>query len=184
MNPIKIFYVFCLLLFVSSCEFNCSTGTDSKVKTKTVSSEDKTALSDAIIKNDIELEANDVKIAEAYLMDENREFLTENIAALKEKIYLVIKADTGWVKENGLSYLGASERISTVAGKVVVDAPDIFKEYETTGLPANDARLISLSARITEADPGLEDFVVQFRVWDKRGKGEVKGKYKFKIKAH
>jgi hypothetical protein len=167
---------------LSSCEFNCSAGSDKAVKTKTVTSEENTTLSGATIKNDVDIEATGVKIAEVYLMDDDRNYLPENVAKLNEKIHLVIKADTGWVKEKGLSFLGASERISTSTGKVIVDAADIFKEYEATGLPADKANIISLSARITEADPGLEDFVVQFRVWDKKGKGEVKGKYKFKIR--
>jgi hypothetical protein len=86
------------------------------------------------------------------------------------------------VKENNRSYIGASERILTAEGKVILDAPDIFKDYEATGLPADKANAISLSARITEADPGVENFVVQFRIWDKIGKGEIKGKYKFRIR--
>lgn len=107
--------------------------------------------------------------------------LTENITRIGEKIYVIIKLDTGWVKENGKSFIGASERISTSAGRVVVDAVDIFKDYELTGVDSDDAKFISLSAVIKEADPGLEKFVVSFRVWDKKGKGEIRGKYNFKI---
>jgi len=95
---------------------------------------------------------------------------------------VIIKLDTGWVKENGKSFIGASERISTSAGKVVVNADDIFKDYEVTGVDMEDAKFISLSAVIKQADPGLDEFVVKFRVWDKKGSGEIRGKYNFKIK--
>lgn len=179
----KICFLLMLGIFLTSCKFNCSTGFDSgDQKVKPVTSEDKTSLSGAIIKNDIEIEVASVKLSEAYLLDSYENELTENIANLGEKIYLVIKTDTGWVKENNKSYIGASERISTAEGKVILDAPDIFKDYEATGLPADKANAISLSVRITEADPGVENFVVQFRIWDKIGKGEIKGKYKFRIR--
>ena len=182
MNPLKACYILMLTILLSSCEFNCSMGDKSSVKTKPVTTNDHSGLTGATIRNDIDVEASGVKISEVYLMDADNKFLDENITKLGEKIYLVIKADTGWVKENGKSFLGASERISTSQGKVVVDAPDIFKEYETEGLPADKANLVDLSARITEADPGVENFVVKFRVWDKKGNGEVKGQYKFSIK--
>jgi uncharacterized protein YprB with RNaseH-like and TPR domain len=115
-------------------------------------------------------------------VDANEKQLAKNEAALGERIYVIVELDTGWVKENKKSFIGASERISTSAGKVVVSADDIFKDYETTGLDPEDAKFIKLSAVITQADPGVDDFVVNFRLWDKKGSGEVKGKYKFSLK--
>ena len=172
-----------LAIIIVGSNFSCLPG-DKKtdVKTKTVSSNDNTTLNGAIIKNDIDLDATGVKLKEAYLADANLNPLAENKAAVGEKIYLVIILDTGWVKENDKSFIGASERILTSAGRVVVSADDIFKDQELTGLSANAAKEISLSAMITEADPGLDNFEVQFRVWDKRSNGEVKGKYKFSLK--
>ena len=70
----------------------------------------------------------------------------------------------------------------TSSGRVVVSADDIFKEQELTGLDADDTKVISLSALITQADPGVDNFEVQFRVWDKKGAGEVRGKYYFSLK--
>ncbi len=171
-----------LAILAAGCEFKSSTGDDAnKPKSKVVSSADQNALHGAVIKNEIELDASGVKLKEAYLVDEQNNVLTENITRIGEKIYVIIKLDTGWVKENGKSFIGASERISTSAGRVVVDAVDIFKDYELTGVDPDDAKFISLSAVIRQADPGLEKFVVSFRVWDKKGKGEIRGKYNFKI---
>lgn len=163
--------------------FSCSLGGDkSGVKTKAVTSADKTTLTGAIIKNDIDLEVTGVKLKEAYLLDANKELLKENVTSLNEKIYVVIRMDTGWVKEKGKSFIGASERISTESGNVIVDAEDVFKDYEVTGISAEDAGVISLSAVITQADTGVDNFTVRFRVWDKKGNGEVKGNYKFRIR--
>jgi len=182
MRPIKICYMLMFAASLTSCDFKCSVGESSGVKTKPVTSSDNTPLNGAIIKNDIELTATEVKLKEAYLVDADYKPLAENKVPVGEKIYLVIKLDTGWVKENGRSFIGASERIVTPQGRVVVSADDIFKEQELTGIDVEDTKDISLSAMITEADPGLNDFEVQFRVWDKKSKGEVKGKYSFSLK--
>jgi hypothetical protein len=152
------------------------------VKTNPVTSSDNTTLNGAMIKNDIDLEVTGVKLKGAYLLDASYRPLIENKAALGEKIYVVVEMDTGWIKENGRSFIGAGERISTKEGGVLVDAEDIFKDQGITGMSAEDSKLISLSAVITDAKPGVSDFVVKFRVWDKKGKGEVKGKYNFSLK--
>jgi len=182
MKPTQFFYLIVLCALVSSCDFKCSVGGKSDIKTKPVTSADNTTLNGAIIKNDIDLEVTGVKVKEVYLVDEQNNLLTENKAAVGEKIYAVIRLDTGWVKENGKSFIGAAERIMTPAGRVVVSADDIFKDYEATGLDAEDAKVISLSALIKERGTEADEFSVQFRVWDKKGSGEVKGKYKFTLK--
>jgi hypothetical protein len=183
MKTVKFCYIVMLATLFSSCNVSCSVGDKkSGEKTKSVSSGDPSSLNGAIIKNDIEVEASGVKVKEVYLLDADKNRLGENITGLGEKIYVVVRLDTGWVKEKGKSFIGASERISTKAGRVVIDADDIFKDYEATGISAVDAEVISLSAVITEADNGIENFVVQFKVWDKKGSGEVKGKYKFRLR--
>ncbi len=183
MKKFTLIYAAICCVVLSSCDFKCSVGGNKPaVKTKAVTSEDNTTLNGAIIKNDIDVDATGIKVKEVYLVDADYKPLAENMAAVGEKIYLIVRMDTGWVKENGKSFIGASERILTSSGRVVVSADDIFKEQELTGLDAEDASVISLSALITQADPGLNDFEVQFRIWDKKGAGEVKGKYSFSLK--
>lgn len=182
MKSVRGYHIIMLAILLASFNFSCSVG-DKKSGTqgKTATSGDNSALNGAIIKNDVELDVTGVKLKEVYLLDAENNLLKENITRVGEKLYVVIKVDTGWVKENGKSFIGASERISTSGGTVIVNADDIFKEYETSGLDAVDAKVISLSAVITEAKAGVENFVVQFRVWDKKGNGEIKGKYKFSL---
>lgn len=162
----------------------CNVTTDKKeeVKIKPITSKDNTTLNGAIIKNNIDLDVTGVKLKEAYLVDADYKPLTENKAGIGEKIYVVLKMDTGWVKEKNKSFIGASEKILTSSGRVVVSADDIFKDYELTGLDAKDTKVVSLSALITQADPGIDNFEVQFRVWDKKSSAEVKGKYYFSLK--
>ncbi len=183
MNNTINFFLIVLTITIASCKFSCNMGNE-KEPTKTVvksgGANDNAALSGAIIKNDIEIEATNVKLKEAYLVDEEGSPLIKNETKIGKKIYLMIEMDTGWTKINGKSFIGASERISTSAGRVVIDAEDIFKENEVEGFPASKTKTLNLSAIITQADPGLEDFTVNFRVWDKRANAEVKGKYKFR----
>ncbi len=181
MKKLTLVYAAMCCIVLSSCDFKVG---DKKadVKTKEVTSKDNTALNGAIIKNNIEVDATGVKVKEIFLVDADYKPLTENKAGLGEKIYIIIRLDTGWVKEKGKSFIGASERILTSAGRVVVSADDTFKEQEKTGIDVKNTKAISLSALITQADPGVEDFEVQFRVWDKKGPGEVKGKYYFSLK--
>jgi hypothetical protein len=179
MKKITLAYAAMFCIILGSCNFTA--GDKKAIKTKEVTSEDNTTLNGATIKNDIDIDVTGVKLKEAYLVDADYKPLTENKAGVGEKIYLVIKIDTGWVKENGKSFIGASERILTSSGKVVVSADDIFKDDETTGLDANDTKVVSLAATITQADRE-NNFEVQFRVWDKKSSAEVKGKYHFSLK--
>jgi hypothetical protein len=181
MKKLTLIYATICCSILSSCDITVG---DKKagVKTKTVTSKDNTTLNGAIIKNDIDLEVTGVKLKAAYLVDADYKPLAENKARIGEKIHVVIKMDTGWVKENGKSFIGASEKVLTPSGRVVLSADDFFKEQELTGMDQKDATVISLSAIITEADPGLDNFEVRFRVWDKKGAGEVRGKYYFSLK--
>lgn len=180
MKKITLVYAALCCVLISSC--NISADKKAEVKTTPVTSKDNTTLNRATIKNDIDIDVTGVKLKEAYLVDANYKPLAENKATVGEKIHIVIKMDTGWVKEKGKSFIGASERILTSSGKVVVSADDIFKDYELTGMDAKDTKVISLSAVITQADPGVDNFEVQFRVWDKKSTAEVKGKYFFSLK--
>lgn len=181
MKKLILVYAAICCIVLNSCNFSVG-DKKSDVKMKTVTSKDNTTLNGAIIKNDIEVDATGVKVKEVYLVDADYKPLAENKAHVGEKIHIVIKMDTGWVKENGKSFIGAGEKILTSSGRVVVSADDIFKEQEVTGLDAEDTKVVSLSAIITQADPGVNNFEVQFRVWDKKGSGEVRGKYYFSLK--
>jgi hypothetical protein len=168
---------------LASCEFSVSTKKDDKTTTKEVlSSESNGPLTGATVKNDIDLDAKGVKVKEAYLMDENRNLLSENEVEEGKSVRCVVKLDTGWTKYDGKSYVGASEKIISGSGKVVLDEADLFKDYNESGVSATDAGVLSVLATITRKEPGMDDYKVQFRMWDKKGSGEVTGSFKFKVK--
>ena len=169
-----------LALATAGCQ--STPNTNNIVQGGSVSSSTAGGLTGAQVRNNIDLSATGTKVKAAYLMDEQNQYKEANTAALNEKVILTIELDTGWVKENGKSYIGASERIVAKDGTVVLDAPDLLSDYDQTGLPADIAKLINLTAIIDKVEPGFEDFTVQFRVWDKKGTGEVKGSYVFTVK--
>jgi hypothetical protein len=179
----KLFLPLCLAVMLTSCEFSVSTKKDDKISTKEISSSESTgALTGANIQNDIDLDAKGLKVKEAYLMDDNRNLLTTNEVREGEKIRCVVVLDTGWTKYEDKSFVGASEKIISGSGSVVLDEADLFKDYTESGVSATDAKILSVTATITRKEPGIDDYKVQFRMWDKKGDGEVTGSFKFKVK--
>jgi hypothetical protein len=175
--------VFFRVLIVSAVLVGCgNTGDGQVVKAGSENSTDnKSPLKGAVIKNDIDIEASEVKVKAAYLMTEDAKFKESNTAKVKEVIFLTVELDTGWTKYNGKSFIGASEQIIDKNGTIILDAPDLFSDYEKEGLDVAVAKNINLSAVIDSFEPGVDVFTVKYKIWDKRGKGMVKGSYKFKV---
>jgi len=141
----------------------------------------RSSLKGATIKNNIWIEPYDVKVNAAYLMTPEAQFKATNTAQLNERVILTIELDTGWTKIAGKSYIGAYEQIIDAAGTVILDSEDLFAAYDKEGLAADIAMNINLSAIIDSIQPGLNEFTVRFKVWDKRGKGVVLGSFKLII---
>ena len=161
-----------LLLLVSlpamlfSCEIKVHTG-------------DKTAATDGPrIRNGIAVQENGLKVSEAYLVyDDGSVVSNANRVDINQKVQLRLFLQ-GWKQKDGIVKLGASEKIGTSSGDVLLDSDDLFKSY-ADGVSEADAELVTLSAVITRLDKLYDYFLVQFRVWDKEdGGGEVTGSYK------
>ncbi|MCU0375293.1 MAG: hypothetical protein MUF24_08300 [Chitinophagaceae bacterium] len=141
----------------------------------------KSSLKGAVIKNNIWIEPYDVKVSAAYLMTPDAQFKATNTAKLNERVILTLELDTGWTKIGGKSYIGAYEQILDAEGTVILDTEDLFAAYDKEGLGADVALNINLSAIIDSIQPGLNEFTVRFKVWDKRGKGVILGSFKLII---
>ena len=168
MKKILLFCFMTGILF--SCEVKVNTGTDDK-KTATTGGNDK-------IRNGIVLHTKDLEVEQVFLLypdgslvpEDNKTKVNEDI-----KMRLII---SGWKEENGMVYPGAAEKIETNKNLVLVDEPDLFAAYTGTGVKADDAKYISLTATITKVEILVDYFLVTFRVWDKKGTGEITGSYK------
>jgi len=134
------------------------------------------------IKNNITFTTNTLKITQAFLMLENGKLISdENTVTVGEKVTMRLITDDGFKIENDKVKLGASEKITTNSGEVVLEEVDMFAAY-ADGVAPEDAKYITLSAEITKLDRLYDYFVVSFRVWDKQSAAEAVGSYKFYIK--
>lgn len=172
----KLFYFFLfftVILLPGSCDF--------KAEVKPGSSEkNETKVSTSKIRNDIELKTKGIKVSQAFLLYDDGSLVPEtNVAKVNQRITLRLILEEGWKEENGKVEIGASEKITTNTGEILVDEPDLFAN--TGQVNAEDARAITLYAVITRLDKLYDYFLVSFRVWDKKGDAEVTGSYKLYI---
>ncbi len=131
------------------------------------------------IKNGVKLKTDGLTVSKAYLADEDRNELKENQTALNKPIFLHLEI-AGWNTNNEKVVLGASEKITTDNGSLVLYEDDLFpgkEEYK-----AEDAKYISLKAIITSITGDIKSFNINFRVWDKSNGNNITGSYTFKIK--
>lgn len=171
-------------IVLSSCEFKCQVGNPGKKEPGTNDSTNKQANNGNLRKtlNGIEFNAKGVQVHQAYLALESGDLISsDNTVSLGEKVVLTINSE-GWKNESGKTFIGISQTITTHTGATVLETGDMFSKYDETGIAAEYANLLKLKAYITETKPEIEYFNVVFRVWDKKGDGEITGKYKFYIK--
>ena len=146
------------------------------VKTKPVVMQTKT-------KNKIQITSSGFKVKEAYLVfDDGTHVPDDNKVDVEQRINMVLIIDEGWKVTDSLVYPGASEKILSSNGSVILNEDDLFKSYEETGVSAADARYITLKAVITKIDNKKNSIIVKFRVWDKKGTSSLTGYYRFFIK--
>ncbi len=167
------------LLVLQACKFEVKTSpdkteADNVITATTPSGETKTL-------NGITIEAKGVKVAQAYLHFEDGSLVpAANAININQKVILKLVIDKGWKEEKGKVSLGASEKMETNTGQVLLDEKDLFSNVPE--LNAADANFITLSAVITKLDKLYDYFVVSFKVWDKKSKAEITGNYKLYLK--
>ena len=173
MKLFSFLLIVCLSVILSSCEFSCSVGNKDEVNG---AAEVKDG---ARVYNNIQLNASGVKVDKAYLLlDNGQRVPDDNFVNFNGPVKMQILIDCGWVEENGKVFLGASEKIITEKGEVVLEEADLFQKYPN-GISTEDSKSIYLSAsvKLKEGIPPTS-FTVSFRIWDKKGNGFVEGSYK------
>jgi hypothetical protein len=164
------------LLVAVSCEFK------TEIKTPSTAPAGGTTASSSKIKNGIELKSNGLTVSQAFLLYEDGGLVPEaNTTGVNQKVILRLIIDKGWTEENGKVFPGASEKIETNDGAIVLNEADLFASM-AEGVNAKDAQYITLSAVITKLDKLYDYFVVHFKVWDKKSTASVEGSYKLYIK--
>jgi hypothetical protein len=195
------FFVYTLLLLLlTSCEFKCNIGKTEDVNTSDTKSNSGSTqnsgnnsgsganydngVNTSQIMNNIEIKATGgVKVYRAFLRDDQGNLIKDNTVGIGENVVLVINVEEGWQEEGGRSWIGASEVVSSDNGTEIMNTGDMLARYDDSGLSADDAKFVALKAVVTDISGGVVDhFVVNFRVWDKKGSGEITGSYKFRLR--
>ncbi|HEX8316463.1 MAG TPA: hypothetical protein VF609_15785, partial [Flavisolibacter sp.] len=137
--------------------------------------------SDADILNNIIVhESGGLQVGQAYLSYEDGRLVPKsNQVGLGETVLLNLVIDKGWEIKNNQASIDATEIIATADGQIVLNARNLFKSKPTVS--ESDASRIFLKATITKTRADIDHFVVNYRVWDKWGDGEVKGSYNLYI---
>ena len=165
-------FILLLTFTFFSCEVKVSNPSSKDAKTEKTSSK---------IRNGIQLKANGLKVEQAFLTYEDGSLVSsENKIDVNQKVVMRLIMD-GWKEENGKVMIGATEKLTTSEGQTILDTEDLFGAYPE-GVDAKDAKYITLSAVITRLDELYDHFLVEFRVWDKKGGGDVTGSYKLYLK--
>jgi len=163
----KIIYGFFAFLLFISCEVKVNTPT--------------TEGSGGKIRNGIQLKENGLIAEQAFLLFEDGKLMPPgNKIDVGQWVGLRLILN-GWQKKDGKVFVDAEEQITTNDGKQLLDQKNLFKEY-ADGLTSEDAKALTLSARITAIDKLYDYFTVTFRVWDKQSHNEISGSYKLYLK--
>jgi hypothetical protein len=163
----KIIYSFFAFLLFISCELKVNTPAGESDGDK--------------IRNGIQLKEKGLIVEQAFLLFEDGKLIPPgNKIEVGQWVGLRLIVN-GWQKNNGNVFLDAEEQITTSDGKQLLDQKNLFKDY-ADGLTSEDAKALTLSARITAIDKLYDYFTVTFRVWDKQNQNELSGSYKLYLK--
>lgn len=176
----RVFLLFSLvMIMILACQDTAKSEAKSKKPETETASEDKT--SDKNIRNQIEINSEGVTIRQAFLMFEDGKLVPDdNMVEVGQKVLLrlILK---GWKEEDGKVFLGASEKITTDEGQVLLDEQNLFASY-ASGVDPKEAEMITLTAVITRVDRLYKYFKVSFRVWDDKSTDNVSGYYQLYLK--
>ena len=176
------------LIFITfiACKDSTKTETKADNKTDSASSVSETSAkadetSNKKIRNKISYNSTGITVNQAFLMFEDGKLVPDdNKVEIGQKVNMRLIIE-GWKAIDGKVFLGASEKIETDEGRVVLDEKDLFANY-TDGVDATDAATITLTAVITRVDKLFNHFDISFKVWDKKSEDNVEGSYRVYLK--
>lgn len=133
------------------------------------------------IRNGIKLTSNILKVSQAFLMDAEGKLVSDdNVTGINQYLTLRLIIDSGWVPNNNIVKIGASEKVVASDGSIVLDEKDLFEGGDEVS-PA-DANVIDIKVIIQQVIKLVDYYEVHFRVWDKIGAGDITGSYRFNVK--
>ena len=175
----RILTVLLLSAAIAACNNSANTDTAEKAETKKTASAGSASQN---VRNDVSINASGLNVQQAFLIFEDGKLVPQdNKVEVGQQVNLRLIID-GWKAVNGKVFIGASEKIATDEGLVMLNEPDLFAAYTENGVNPADAGMITLSAVITRVEKLVKYFEVSFRVWDKKSNDNVTGSYKLYLK--
>ena len=130
-------------------------------------------------KNGIKLKTRGFKVSEAYLVLDDESLVPEgNKVDLNQNVNMLLIIEEGWKESGGRIFPGSTQVIKQTNGALILNSEEFFEAFDETGLSPEDARYITINAKITELKYKKNYAIVSFRVWDKKGSSEINGSYK------
>jgi hypothetical protein len=174
-------YLFALSIIVgliTSCNNDQQKNADTKNKVEKTQKMTTSNLRNNIkIRNDINIKAEGIDLSQAFLLYDDGTLVPEtNETGVGKPVKMRLIIDGGWKEQDGKVSIGASEKIETSDGGLVLDEKDLFADMPI--INADDAKVITLTANISSLDKLYDYFLVSFKVWDKNGTGQITGSYK------
>jgi len=107
---------------------------------------------------------------------------TDNEFPLDTTIDLIIGGIKGYTEKDSMVYIGASLSVFDKENKQILNYPDLFSDYETTGVTPAQAEAITLTLRTGKPMVAGESYIWKSKIWDKKGKGEINSEVEIKIR--
>ncbi|HWY33147.1 MAG TPA: hypothetical protein VNX68_00790 [Nitrosopumilaceae archaeon] len=121
----------------------------------------------------LEIKNVDLSIGEAFLSVDGKKLTASSVAYGSEVVATFTGLD-GFTLKNGMAFLDASISVKDKAGKVVGDFKDLFKAYDSTGIKQSEVKeQITLSLTCLSPLKVGQEYVCEFQIKDKNGKGVV-----------
>jgi len=129
-----------------------------------------------IIPNDkIHVEKNNISFDEIYLysLDRDKAIIDGNVS-FNETVYMIFEGLSGFIEQNGNVFPGLKFQAVDNSNEIIMDYPDLFSSYETTGVGAGDFRAqIYVTIKFT---PGQANNPINCEsyIFDKKGNSNIK----------
>ena len=89
---------------------------------------------------------------------------------------------SGFKEEEGRVFIGAAMTIINQENVEILHYPDLFEEFDKTGVSPIDARQLSLTLKIKSPLEAGHKYIWKARVWDKKGSGEITSEMEISVK--
>ncbi|MBN2432444.1 MAG: hypothetical protein JXQ27_13290 [Acidobacteria bacterium] len=120
----------------------------------------------------LSVQNNGLSLEDAYLVVGGAK-LQKRTLSRGEDLVLSLEGVQGFTEIEGRVFPGASLQVKDTTGSIILDEPNLFAQYETTGVTPEAGRTLTISCTVGEPMRSGGEYRFSFRVWDLRGGGQI-----------